>query len=453
MRTFFVISAFLLLVSASFAQPSVSLTIYNKDLAAVRETRLIKFPDGVSEQKYTNVAARIDPTSVTFSAPGVDILEQNYDFDLLSPDKLLQKFVNQDIEVVTDKGDIVKGNLLTANGGSDDYRYARQILLRLPDGTIRTIGSQQVGGMHYPSLPAGIITQPTLRWRVNCESGGNKQVETTYLTHGMSWRADYSLAITDKSDDASLSAWVTIDNKCGTGFDNAKLKLIAGDIHQADGRSQAMAERAISYSAPTTEAPFEEHGLFEYHIYTLERPATVLDKETKQIELFKPAKAHATRIYEYNPQTRDDKIGVIMEFENSQANGLGMPLPAGLVRVYQKDKDGNPEFLGDDRIDHTPHNEKVRVRVGDAFDIAVHRVAKDRRNQRDGGVDTDWEVRLRNHKTGPVTIVVKDHFSGIWNIVQSSHSLEKTDAQTVETSVLCEPELEVVVTYTIHTRP
>ncbi|HEY3295901.1 MAG TPA: DUF4139 domain-containing protein [bacterium] len=454
MRVLLVFAALSLsLALAAWAQPGVTLTIYNKDLMAVRETRPIELSRGVSEYRYTDVAARIDATSVTFTAPGVELLEQNFDFDLLSTEQLLKKFSGKEVEVVTDKGEVLRGDLMTSSSGGDSYYSSRQVILRLPDKSLRTFDSQHIAGMHYPTLPDGVIMTPTLRWRVNAESGGTKQAEIAYLTKGISWRADYSMVLSEESDAVLLGAWVTIDNKCGASYRDAKLKLLAGDVHHADDKVAAAMAVAYKAAAPSTEQPFEEHGLFEYHMYTLERPANVLDKETKQIELFKPTHAKATRIYEYNPQRKEDRVGVMMEFENNQANGLGMALPGGLVRVYQNDKDGAREFLGDDRIDHTPKNEKVRVRVGEAFDITVAREAKDRRRQPNNSVDTDWEVRLRNHKSQVVTVDVLDHIVGIWNLVRSNYHFEKNDAQTIEASVLCEPEREVIITYTVHTGP
>ena len=288
---------------------------------------------------------------------------------------------------------------------------------------------------------------------MDSKTTGDIETEVSYLTSGLSWRADYVLVIGEKpADPADLSAWVTVNNTCGNSFKNAKLKLIAGDVNRVQ---QPGANRLVNFSSISVDAMekgFEEKSFFEYHLYTLQRPTDLLDQQTKQVSLFPTTTISTKRIYEYDWRRKNDKVGVSIEFENKEENGLGMAIPAGRVRIYQEDTDGSEEFIGEDNVEHTPKDEKIRVRTGEAFDIAVERLEKNYRRITDRVQERDYEVKLRNHKDEPVDIVVVDWFYGDWEILQSSHEYEKASARKVEFTVRAAPDKEIVLTYTVRSR-
>ena len=443
-----VFTALLLLSSFAAAETGVSLTVYNDNLALVRDMRLMSFKNGADEILFRDVAAQIDPTSVHFKAAGVDMLEQNFDYDLVSPEKLLQKYVDQTIEVVAKNGDVVRGTLMTATGGQTG-----QFVLKQSDGSLRSILMENAAEIRYPNLPDGLITKPTLRWLVRSNAEGKKETEVSYLTSGISWRADYVLLLNEANTRADIDAWVTLDNKSGADYQNAKLKLIAGEIHRAPAPNVRYAKGMMDMAmAAETGRGFEERTFFEYHLYTLQRLTDVLDRQTKQVSLFPSTSTSVKKIYTYDWQQDNNNVAVSAEFDNKETNGLGMALPAGRVRVYQVNPDGGQEFIGEDNIEHTPKNEKVKVRIGKAFDIAAERAQKDYRRISDRVSETDFEVKLRNHKKEAVEIVVVDHFWGDWEIIRESQGHQKPNANKCEFRATVEPEKEFVLTYTVRQR-
>ena len=443
-----VVSGLLLLSSATFAATGVALTVYNDNLALVRDTRLMEFSKGAGELLFRDVAAQIDATSVHFRAAGVDMLEQNFDYDLVSPDKLLQKYIDQQIEVVSKTGEVTRGTLLSSGRAAS----GNQLVLQQTDGSLRSILLENAAEIRYPSLPEGLITRPTLRWLVKSENGGQKETEVSYLTAGVSWRADYVLLLNEANTRADLDAWVTLDNQSGADYKNAQLKLIAGTVHRAPKQRVDVTMKAMAMEAAAGARGFEERAFFEYHLYTLQRPTDVLDRQTKQVSLFPSTAAAIKKVFTYDWQVDNDNVTVSAEFENKEANGLGIALPAGRVRVYQVNPQGGQEFIGEDNIEHTPKNEKVTVRIGNAFDIAAERAQKDFRRISPAVSETDIEVKLRNHKEKAVEIVVVDHFWGDWEIVRESSPHEKATATKCEFRVTVEPEHEVVLTYTVRQR-
>ncbi|RPH96102.1 DUF4139 domain-containing protein [candidate division KSB1 bacterium] len=448
MRILFVLTITMLLTAAALAETGVALTVYNDNLALVRDTRPMMFKKGLGQVMFRDVAAQIDPTSVHFKSAGVDMLEQNFDYDLVSSEKLLQKYVDQTLEVVTKGGDVVRGTLMTAAAGNP-----AQFVLKQADGSLRSILVENAAEIRYPNLPDGLITKPTLRWLVNSDAGSEKETEVSYLTGGISWRADYVMLLNDANTRTDLDAWVTLDNNSGADYNNAQLKLIAGEIHRAPTPqpryAKGMMDMALSAEAGRG---FEERSFFEYHLYTLQRPTDVLDRQTKQVSLFPSTSANVRKVYTYDWQQDNDNVAVSTEFENKETNGLGMALPAGRVRVYQKAPDGGQEFIGEDNINHTPKNEKLTVRIGKAFDIAAERAQKDYRRISDRVSETDIEVKIRNHKTEKVNIIVVDHLYGYWEILRESLPHKKVSAQKIEFTLAVEPEQEAILTYTVRNR-
>jgi len=428
---------FLIFAANTLAQDKeIGLTIYNNNLALVRDVRTLQLTKGISEIKFQDVAAQIDPTSVYFAsltAPDkVVILEQNYEYDLVNTSKILQKYIEQEIRLETKEGTAYSGTLLNASG--------KDIILRESDGGIKIVRREAVENMAFPKLPDGLITRPTLVWSIDCQQAGKHKTEVGYLTNGIQWHAEY-VGVVNKDDTVlELSGWVSLDNKSGATYENAKLKLVAGDVHRAQDvrpfrRGRAQIEMMVS-GAPQ----FAEKAFFEYHIYTLQRPATVANNQIKQISLFSPAETKVNKTYSYDGARDRKKIRVNLEFENKKASGLGMPLPKGKVRVYKRDDDKSLIFIGEDFIDHTPKDEKVRVYVGNAFDIVGERTQKDRKSVGKTSWQESWQIKLRNHK---------DKLRFGWEILQNTHAYKKKDAATIEFSIEIPRDAEVVVEYVV----
>ena len=443
--------------------------------AVVRHEREIDLKSGRNEVRFSDVAGLIDPTTVSFESltdpKGTRVVEQNFQFDLVSTDKLLHKFVDRDITVEQTRGDKVdtySGTLLSTAGG---------LVLREGDGSVRIVSHNS--GITLPSLPGGLITRPTLVWDVATKKTGKHLTRVAYQTTGITWWADYNLTYAEGADANSCKlnagAWVSILNQSGASYPDAKIKLIAGDVHRAQPAAAPMAlGKAMRAEAMADEVRgFEEKTFFEYHLYTLGRPSSLPDNSTKQIELM-PAVAgvpcEKTLVYygqqgfNYgfgpNPYTDrnfgvagNKKVDTYLTFKNSQENGLGVPMPAGRVRVSKVDTaDGSLEFIGEDRIDHTPRNETILLKLGSAFDVVGER------RQVDFKIDTsrntmteEIEVKIRNRKEEPVKVIVKENLYRWtnWKIVAANQSYEKQDARTIHFPINVPADQEVVVRYTV----
>jgi len=441
--------------------------------ALVRDDRDVKIKQGRSQLSFTDVAALIDPTTVTFTSltdPATRVLEQNFQFDLVSTQKLLLKFIDRQITVDKPNGNSVTpitGTLLSATDG---------IVLRGSDGSIYSLPTYT--SVRFPDLPGGLNTRPTLVWDIQSSGGGTHKARVTYQTGGITWWADYNLIFNEGADANSglldLSAWVSIINQSGATYSDAKLKLIAGDVHRVQPEMEdRMFRREVMMKA--AEAPaaagFVQKDFFEFHLYTLGRKTTLPNNSTKQIELFDQAKQipakkvllyyGALQPYFYpTPYTdrnmgvqTNKKVDVYLEFKNDKQFGLGVPLPAGRLRVSQLDKaDGSLEFIGEDKIDHTPKDEQVRVKLGSAFDVVGER------RQVNFSVDTagKWmeeeiEVKLRNHKTQPVDVMVKENLYrwSNWKILTQTHKYDKEDARTISFPVKVAKDGETVIRYKV----
>ena len=442
--------------------------------AVVRHLREIELEKGRNTVRFSDVAALIDPTTVAFESltdpKGTRVVEQSFQFDLVSTQKLLEKYIDRTISVDQVRGSGVetfRGTLLSTAGG---------FVLRRDDGSVQLLSHS--AAVRLPELPGGLITRPTLVWDIAAARGGKQRARVSYQTGGMTWWADYNLAYSEGANanacKLDVGAWVSILNRSGAGYDEAKLKLVAGDVQRAAPPGYA-GGRVPAARAITAEkvAGFEEKAFFEYHLYTLGRPTTLADRSTKQIELFPVARgvpcekklvyyglATAWRGFSPNPITdrnvgvqSNKKIDVYLAFENSARNNMGMPLPAGRVRVSKlDDADGTLEFIGEDVIDHTPKDERVRIKLGSAFDVVGER------RQIAFAVDTSRrtmseqiEVRLRNHKDQPVTVEVKENLYRWvnWKISQATDSYRKEDARTVIFPLRVAAGGEQVLRYTV----
>ncbi|MEP9410133.1 MAG: DUF4139 domain-containing protein [Candidatus Brocadia sp.] len=426
----------------------VSITIYQNNLGLVHDIREMDLQAGNQEIRFTDVAALIDPTSVHFkslTAPDqVIILEQNYEYDLVSAEKISQKYIDHVVQLFTKEGKIFEGKLLSAG---------ENVILEKKDGGIQSITAANIQNMDFPKLPVGLITRPTLVWYLSNEKAGKHSMETSYLTNGIGWHAEYVALVNECETTLDLSAWVSVNNQSGTDYENAKLKLVAGDIHRVTPPPQryiAYEERARIKAAPAPQ--FEEKAFFEYRLYTLQRAATVKNNQVKQLSLFPTATTSVKKIYEYDGSRNEKRVNVKLEFINSEENGLGFPIPAGKVRVYKSDADRSVIFLGEDQIEHTPKDEKIRLYVGDAFDVVGERRQINYKQLSDRAREETWQITLRNHKKENIEVVVIEHLWGDWEIREPSHAYNKKDANTLEFLIPLKQDAEITIKYTVLSR-
>jgi hypothetical protein len=452
MRTIFSILTILFVSSGLFAQDSsTAVTVYNDNFGVIKEQRPIVFETGLNTIKFTDVASSIEPASVSFqciSAPGkIAILEQNYEYDLVGTSSLLNRYLDKPITISirgsgADAGKEAQGVLLAARDNN--------LIIKNEKGLIEIISQDSIENISLSQLPDNLVTRPTLIWLAQSESGGSQQCEVTYTTTNIGWSADYSAILSADENALDISGWVTIDNRSGASYKDAAIKLIAGDVRRIEEFRPKRREMDLVYAQAAAPA-FEEKPFMEYHLYTLGRRSTINNNQTKQIEFITPAlNVPAKKIYLYERQTKNDKVQIKFEFENKKANGLGIALPKGKVRVFKKDTDDSLEFVGEDLIDHTPKDEKLSLYIGDAFDIAVEGKLLDSRSER----RMRWEkhsIELRNRKDSAVTIFVDEKFPAWvnWKIEESSHSYEKRDASTVRFTVEIAANATAAVEYSV----
>ncbi len=439
----------------------VELAVYNQNLALVIDRRPLDLLAGLNEVRFTDVASQIDPTSVHFRSltdpDGTVVLEQNYEYDLVNTSKLLGKYVDQEITIVTEDGTAYTGTLLS--GASD-------VILLAPDGQVTVVKLERIQDFSFPALPEGLITHPTLLWLLEAEEPGTHDTEVTYLTEGLNWRADYIVVLSE--DDASLdvTGWVTVDNRSGATYEEAKLKLVAGDIHRAEELDYAV-EKVAYEEAPAAAPSVQERTFFEYHLYEVQRPVTVRDNQTKQVEFASATDVPAEKFFVYDGAPArfygyavddpsygtltDKKVAVMLEFFNGEEQGLGIALPKGKIRVYKKDVDGSELLVGEDSIDHTPKDESIQLSLGNAFDIVGERVQDDFERLGRDTVEETFTITLRNHKEEDVEVRVVERLYrwSEWDIVEETAEHAKIDAQTVEWRLEVPADDEVSVTYTV----
>jgi hypothetical protein len=447
-------------------EEGVALTIYNQNFGVVRERRNVEVKDKVGEIRFSDVAAQIDGTSVQFKSltdPSASVLEQNYEYDLVSADKLLEKYVDKPITVLTKDGSRYSGNLLSFDASQlvvRQYGDKGDLVMIQRGDNVKDIG--------FESLPGGLITKPTLVWKLATEKPGKQLIEVAYQTGGIGWQADYNAVLTANDTQLDLNGWVTVNNQSGATYEDAKLKLIAGDVRRVESpRPARMYMAAVAKEA----AGFEEKAFFEYHLYTLGRLTTVAQNQTKQVELLKTAGVPVTKVFLYDGQPgyrfsgglitdanygseeSNKKVNVILELKNSKDNHMGMALPKGKVRLYKRDAaDAALEFIGEDQIDHTPKDETIRLHVGDAFDIVGERKRTNFRVDTAAHVMTEsFEIKIRNHKDEPVNVLVKEvlYRGSNWEITGANQKWVKYDANTIHFNVAVPKDGQQVIAYTV----
>jgi hypothetical protein len=437
----------------------------------VKERRRIQLAEGRNEIRFEDVAAKIDGSTVSFKSltdpAGTSVLEQSFEFDLASADRILERYVGREVDVMQKDNAEYRGRLLSFD--------ARFLVLDQKGEVVVLERGENLKRISLAGLPGGLVTKPTLAWVVQAGKPGDHLAEVAYETSGMSWNADYTAIISPDERSVDLSAWVTIRNQSGATFRDAGLKLVAGDLNRAprQGNTRGYDEMAGMAAKSAGVGGFTEKAFFEYHLYTLGRRTTLPDRSLKQIELFDPvAGAPCRKVFLYDGlrdqpwwggggpnedqnfgATGNKKVGVFLEIENRKENGLGMPLPAGRMRVHKRDEaDGFPELIGEDGIDHTPKDEKVRLKMGDAFDVVGERKQTAFEvNGRERWMRETVEIRIRNHKAEPVEVLVAERmFRWLnWTIEKKSQDVEKKDSRLVHFPVKVEKDGETVVTYTV----
>jgi hypothetical protein len=445
----------------------VSLTIYNQGTALVQDRRSFDLPAGVSTLDFTDVAASIDPTSVSFVSitdpQGTVVLEQNYVYDLVGSGALLSRYVDETISVTTEDGETFSGQLLSGRNN--------EIILRDESGQVYLIGLSKVRNIVFPSLPDGLITRPTLRWLLSAAQAGSQQVELTYLTGGLNWSADYIVLLGAGNTALDLNGWITLNNTSGASFTDARLKLVAGDVNrlpQPGMMMRAEMEDIVMLAGPAAP-PVEQRDIFEYKLYEITRPVTVADNETKQVEFVTGVGVPANTFYVYqgsppfygyyNP-IHDQGYGMTgvttvqswLEFSTGAAGGLDADLPAGRIRVYQEDIDGAALLIGENRISHTPKGEDITIFLGNAFDLVGERSQTDFQIIGRNVIEETYEIRLRNRKEDQtVEIRVPESLFrwSNWQILNASDSYTQIDSANIEFRVQVEPGQEKVITYTV----
>jgi hypothetical protein len=426
-------------------QTDLAVTVYNSNIALVRDVRQLALPSGTFRLKFQDIAATVNPATVHFRSltepDKLSVLEQNYEYDLLDPAKLLNKYVGREVTLVRSYMD----------NGTTKREEVKATLLANNNGPVWRIGNDIVTGVYaesyrFPEVPENLYERPTLLWSLENTGGRKHKVEASYLANNLAWNADYVLTVGRDDRAADLDGWVTLTNNSGTAFKNAKLQLVAGDLNRiAAPMSRAMDMVAVAGAAKAEQ--FAQESFSEYHLYSLGRRTTIFDKESKQISLLGASAVPVEKIYVVEGQQfyyhnaqhpgspLKDPVKVYYKFKNEEKSGLGMPMPAGNVRVYQSDSKGGVLFVGEDRINHTPKDESLTIHIGNAFDVVCERKQTDFKRISDRVWEMEFEITLRNHKDTPITVEVDEPVGGDWEMLSSTHKYTKTSAWAAQFQV------------------
>lgn len=464
--------AFLLLAPRTFAQTTqtstggeqkdLAVTVYNSNVALVRDVRRVHLPTGTVDLRFEDIAASVNPVTVhivSLNAPkDLTVLEQNYEYDLLNPAKLMDKFVGKEVTLI---------RLVTENNSTKEVPV-KATLLSNNQGPVWKVGNEIVTGMGadrlvFPNLPENLYSKPTLVWLLENRHAGEQDIEASYLTNDMNWNADYVLTVAADQKVADLNGWVTVVNHSGTAYRNAQLQLVAGQLNRVYNQAVPM-ETMVMNKAAAAAPQFAQEALSEYHLYTLQRRTTLQNNETKQISLLSSTGVHIDKSFvvdgqQYYYRTAQnpgipvkDPVQVHIKFQNSEANSLGMPLPEGTVRVYQGDSKGRVQFIGEDRINHTPKDETLDLHIGNAFDVVEERKQTEYQQLGPRVSEMAYEITLRNHKPDAIMVEVNEPIGGDWTMVDSNFKYEKTAAFAVRFSVPVEANGQAVLKYRVRVR-
>ena len=441
-------------------QTDLSLTVYNSDLALVRDTRNVTLRSGSFDLRFMDIAATVNPATIHFRSltnPGaVSVLEQNYEYDLLEPEKLLRKYVGRDVTLVR----------TVQKNGSSVQEEVRAHLLSYNNGPVWQIGNEIVTGLHadhirFPELPGNLFSRPTLIWTLQNTGSTQQRVEASYLATKLAWNADYVLTVARDDKAGDLDGWVTLTNGSGTAFKNAKLQLVAGDLNRVQREIRQRMEMSARIDVAAAEEKMAQESFSDYHLYTLGRRTTIANSETKQVSMLSGTGVPMLKRYVVDGQAFyyhnarhpgapiKDVVQVYYQFRNEEKAGLGMPMPSGVVRVYQADSKGGVQFVGEDRINHTPKDETLKLKIGNAFDVICERNQTDFRKISSTTHEVEYEITLRNHKATPVTVEVNEPIGGTWTMLRSSHEWTKTAAWASQFTVPVAAEGTAVLKYRV----
>ena len=441
-------------------QAELAVTVYNSEIALVRDVRNLQIARGTSDLHFMDIAATVNPATVHFRSltepSRVKVLEQNYEYDLLEPEKLLRKYVGRDVTLVrlrrdtnTTREEEVTAHLLSFNN-SPVWRINGEI-----------VTGMQADHIRFPELPGNLYSRPTLIWTLDNTGGTRHRVEASYLAGKLSWNADYVLTVARDDKTADIDGWVTVTNGSGTAFNNTKLQLVAGDlnrIRQVVGKLDVLRAQRAAAESP---ADMVQEAFSDYHLYTLGRKTTINNNETKQVSMLgatafpilKRYVVEGQNFYYHNIHHPGapikDVVQVFYQFKNEERAGLGMPMPAGNVRVYQSDSSGGMQFVGEDRIDHSPKDEAINLKIGNAFDVVCERKQTDFEKIAGNTYEVEFEITLRNHKAVPIAVEVNEPIGGSWRMLQSSHEWTKTSAWAAQFSVPVTPDGTAVLKYRV----
>jgi hypothetical protein len=441
-------------------QQALSLTVYNSNVALVRDVRALRLPAGNLELHFADVASQIQPETVrivSLTAPRqLTVLEQDYRYDLLSPQKLLQYYVGKQVTLV---------RRITENNSTKEVSM-EATLLSDNNGPIWQVGNQIITGMSadryvFPSLPPNLYSKPTLVWLLDNRGAGEQKLEADYMTKSVNWSADYVLTLPTEAMVADLNSWVTVSNSSGVIFRDAQLQLVAGQVHQAMQNIRPLAGRMVAMEAKAAAPGISEEGLSEYHLYSIQRSVTLPNNSSKQIAFVRASGIKVQKTYEitgqpsyfYSPyrggQPTKEPVQAHLKFKNSENNSLGVPLPAGVVRVYQADSKGQMQFVGEDRISHTPKDEDLNLYVGNAFDVTAERKQTDFQTLGRDVYESAFQITIRNHKKEAITVDVNEPVTGQWTVLQSNYKYEKTSAFSIRFRVSVAADGQSVLNYRV----
>lgn len=443
-------------------QAELSLTVYNSDVALVRDVRNLQLPRGVASLRFMDIAATVNPATVHFRSltepQQVSVLEQNYEYDLLEPDKLLRKYVGREVTLMRNR----------TENGTTRQEEVKALLLSYNTQPVWKIGNEIVTGIgadhiRFPELPETLYSRPTLIWTVQNGGAAKHRVEASYLARSLAWNADYVLTVARDDKAADLNGWVTLTNNSGTAFRNAKLQLVAGDLNrvrQQLGMMQDRMERRVAEVAVAAPQMAQE-SFSDYHLYTMNRKTTINNAQTKQVSMLEGTDVPTLKRYVVEGQNFyyrnqqhpgspiKDLVQVYYQFKNEEKAGLGMPMPAGIVRVYQQDSKGGMQFVGEDRIMHTPKDETLNIKIGNAFDVVCERKQIDYLRISSNVYEMEYEVTLRNHKSTAINVEVNEPIGGSWRMIRSSHEWTKTEAWAAKFNVPVASDGSAVLKYRV----
>lgn len=431
----------------------LSLTVYNQDLGYVRDRREISLNKGLNEIDFPGVPSRIDPTSVRVLFPGgksaARVLSQSYRYDTAEMGRFLELALGQEVEVGVRRGELFRGVLI---GFDADALFLRgqTSMLNKKDEAVVAVRREHVTDVRFPDVGGNLELRPTLSWWIESPGNSATEIEAGYLVAGMNWHVEYAASIESNDGPMRLSAWASVDNRSGGDFEDAALTLVAGAV----GRAQAPAPRRMAMmEADAMTAGFaEQENLFEYHAYALHEALTIKNNETVQLPFFEPAAVTAERIYTYDPTRLSGGVSVTAETENTEAMGLGRPMPQGKVRVYASDEAGESRLVGEDMLAETPVGAKMTLSLGMAFDVKGERKRTNYVRRARNDYEESYEITLKNSKSGPVDVRVIEHPQGDWTITAATHEFEAKDSNTVQWIVTAPPTGKVTISYTVNFR-